>query len=188
LYIRFSTFHACSSHAYRIYYTIYCLAYPESRLLPVCVLTVSDNLGRSTLTDRSVEAFNIVETRSGSNAVGLESSGNEQALGARDVPEQPASSTPFANNRQETQQERYDRLIGQVTAKRQEQAIIDIEIELVGESSTNLVKIARLPIRHKRLTLTTLVGLPPPPRMPRLADPPYYEAKSIRDVSKYEAR
>jgi hypothetical protein len=62
-----------------------------------------------------------------------------------------------------------------------------MEMELVGKLSTNPVEIAGLSVRYKRLASTTLAGLSPPPRMPRLADPPYYKAKSIQDVSKYEA-
>jgi hypothetical protein len=60
----------------------------------------------------------MVKTRSGSNTIGLESSSDEQALGARDVPKQPTSSISFADNRQEIQQEQYNCLIKQVTVKR----------------------------------------------------------------------
>jgi len=87
---------------------------------------------------------------------------------------------------QETVEEQYQRLLAQVTAKRMREDILAMDTELAGGSPADGLQIAGLSLRQKRPASPRHLNAPPAHR-PRLAKPPYYRGRSIKEAAEYEA-
>ena len=132
----------------------------------------------------------MVNTRSATGPQSAEATGAQGPEGMEmDNPqgrgESVTSNTPADDNPEETVEQRYNRMVEQVRRKRMEESIEALEAELAGDTHAPRMEIAGLPIREKRAASSGPSGQPMA-QLPRLAKPPTFRGKNLKDAAEYE--
>jgi hypothetical protein len=129
----------------------------------------------------------MVETRSGSNTIAPPLGEEEQEMDIDQLGEQIASPNPRNDAMQEDPEQEYELLRGQVIAKRRQDAVEAMRLELAGGEPVNPVVIEGLPMHHKRAASSAPADAPPANRYFRPATLPSFEGKNLKEVSEYES-
>lgn len=134
----------------------------------------------------------MVDTRSRSTAPGQQAAGasgdENMDMGnpAENLGESASTHTHEDDMLEETVEQRYERMVAQIRIKRMEESIEALEAELAGDTRTPRIEIAGLPIREKRHASSGPANQPMA-QMPRLAKPPYFKGRNLKDAADYEA-
>jgi hypothetical protein len=133
----------------------------------------------------------MVDTRSRSTAPGQQDTGpiGDENMDMGNPAENPgefsSTHTHEDDNLEETLEQRYERMIAQVRLKRMQEGIEALEAELAGDTRAPRIEIAGLPIREKR-TASSGPADQPMAQMPRLAKPPTFKGRNLKDAADYE--
>jgi hypothetical protein len=129
----------------------------------------------------------MVNTRSlsGQQATGAADSQGTEGM-QMDPPGSTTSDTPADEQLEETVEERYERIVAQVKLRRMEESIQAFEAELAGDTRAPRMEIAGLPIREKR-PASSGPSNPPVAQMPRLAKPPTFKGRNLKEAAEYES-